>query len=517
MFLSSPTLQIPSTCCDFATRNQVTASIILLVDDADNMLTPRWRSLGALDCLERRDLDSGIVRRVLDYSAQLGEARQAVKQLSNRDSLTGTLNRAGFRAHLERSIERSHRYGARTGLLYIDIDRFTQVNDHYGEGAGDEMICRIASRLLGKLRNTDSIARLGGDEFAVVLEDVSAPADIESVATKMLAAVSAPMALGQQQIAITASIGAACYPGDAGDFTDLVDAARRAMREAKALDGNRLVKFSTEIAFNQTGQATFAAELRTGLREDQFEPYYQPRIDLDSGELRGLEALLRWNHPTRGLLSPADFLPACEEMGLMNIIGHKVIGHACSAVHWLDEHGLEDVEVALNVSFSQLEADGFVEIVGGIIDRSGIDAARLEFELTEANALQDKGLARQRIEKLRDLGIRFSLDDFGTGFSQLSHLTELPISAIKIDAMFLEEAPKNPQHEAICAAIIEIARRLRMEVIAEGAETLEQIEFLRRHGCSQVQGFFFSPAIPLHRLPLFMQRQRWHRQGQLAL
>ena len=187
----------------FAARNQVTASIVLLVDDADNMLTPRWRSLGALDCLERRDLDSNIARRILDYSAQLGEARQTVRQLSNRDPLTGTLNRAGFRAHLERSIERSQRYGARTGLLYIDIDRFTQVNDHYGEGAGDERICRIASRLLGKLRNTDSIARLGGDEFAVVLEDVTAPDDIESIAAKMLSAVSAPMALEQQQVAVS--------------------------------------------------------------------------------------------------------------------------------------------------------------------------------------------------------------------------------------------------------------------------------------------------------------------------
>ncbi len=498
-----------------ADRNEIAIPIILLVDKVSDTMIQHWRGLGAQDYMLRSELDNAMVCRILDYNCELKNTREIIKKLSSHDPLTGALNRAGFRAHLERSIERSQRYGSNTAVLYINIDQFTLINDHCGESAGDEMIRGIADRLLSKLRSTDSIARLGGDEFGIVLEDIDARDDVEAIANKMLGSLAAPMTLEGHQVSVSASIGSACYPADAETFSPLVECARHAMREAKATQGSRLVCYSANIAFNQTGKATLAAELRKALRNNQFEVYYQPRVELETGKMRGLEALLRWNHPERGLLCPKDFIGTCEDMGLLKIIGYQVISQACAALKWLDQNGMDDVEVAVNLSFSQIEEDSFVDIVKGIIERNDIDASRLEFELTEGRVLQRADQIRARMEALCDAGISFSLDDFGTGFSQLSHITDLPISVLKIDASFLREVPQNLQQETVCAMIIEMAKRLDMLVVAEGAETHEQVEFLRHHKCSQVQGFYFSPAIPLERVPRFVQQQRWQRQAKL--
>ena len=232
---------------------------------------------------------------------------------------------------------------------------------------------------------------------------------------------------------------------------------------------------------------------------------------MSTGQLVGLEALLRWNHPERGLIYPGGFLSECEDMGLMKTIGYQVIQHACSALCWLGDQGLHDVDVAVNISFSQIQDDRFVEVVKDIIKRSKADISRLEFELTETTILKSPGAIKARMDELRLLGISFSLDDFGTGFSQLSHLTELPISALKIDQSFVRDVPQNAHQAAVCIMIIEMAQRLDMAVIAEGAETYEQIEFLRDNDCQQVQGFYYSPAIPLQQLPRFVEEQRFKR------
>jgi diguanylate cyclase (GGDEF)-like protein len=499
-----------------AVKNGATAPIVLLVDEANETTFEQLRDLGAQDYLVRGQLQDALVHRVLDYNGQLKQAREALKQLSGRDTLTGALNRVGFRANVERAIERSQRYGFQTAILYINIDQFGAVNDHYGETAGDEMIRAIARRLLSKLRSTDSIARLGGDEFAVVLEDVSSAEDVEFIAGKMLRSISAPMTLGEHSVTVDASIGAALYPQDADEFPPLVECARTAMQEAKTTDGGRLIRYSDSIAFNVAGKAFLAAELRTAVRQNQFELHYQPRVDLESGCVRGVEALLRWNHPERGLLCPGEFITGCEDLGLMKVIGYQVIQHACTALKWLDQQGMNEVDVAVNISFSQIQEDRFVEIVKDIVTRSGADISRLEFELTESAILKDPSAIKARMDELCETGISFSLDDFGTGFSQLSHLTELPISVLKIDAHFLSEVPNNAQQEAVCSMIIEMARRLGMLVIAEGAETHEQVEFLRQHQCPQVQGFYFSPAMPLQQLPRFVSEQRFKGQEQLA-
>ena len=498
-----------------AQKNNATAPIILLLDEVSEKISTQLREYGAQDYLVRGQLQDQLVHRILDYSIQLKEARDQILQLSNRDALTGALNRAGFRAHLERAMDRSERYGFKSALLYINVDQFANVNDNYGEADGDLMIKTISRRLINKMRSTDSIARLGGDEFALVLEDVSSSADVETIAEKMLVSISAPMLLSDQQVSVEASIGAAIFPDDGREFSDLVDNARSAMQQAKSVNGGKFLRYSEQLLFDVAGGNSLAAELRTAVRKNQFELHYQPRIDLNDGQLVGLEALLRWNHPERGLLCPGEFLSACEDMGLMKTIGYQVIQHACSALIWLAEQGMRHVDVAVNISFSQIQDNRFLEIVKDIVTRSGADASRLEFELTESTILKSPGAIKERMEELRSLGISFSLDDFGTGFSQLSHLTELPISALKIDACFVRDLPRNAHQEAVCTMIIEMAHRLGMLVVAEGAETHEQIEFLRSNNCQQVQGFYYSPAIPLQQLPRFVQEQRFKRRERL--
>ncbi len=498
-----------------ASKHESAPPIILLVDEEEPALIEQLRELGARDYLVRGHLYDELVHRVLDYSIALKQANDKILQLSNRDPLTGALNRVGFRAHLERAMGRSERYGFNTALLYINIDQFANINDHYGEADGDIMIKSISRRLINKMRSSDSIARLGGDEFAVVLEDVNSIVDVEQIGAKMLKSISTPMILSDQQVAVEASIGAAVYPEDGKDFSDIVEHARGAMQQAKSVGGGHFIRYSEKLTFDIAGNNSLAAELRTAVRKNQFELHYQPRIDLASGHLVGLEALLRWNHPERGLVAPGEFLAACEDMGLMKTIGYQVIQHACNAQVWLNDQRLPNVDVAVNISFSQIQDDRFVDIVKDIINRSGADATRIELELTESTILKSPGGIKARMDELRELGLSFSLDDFGTGFSQLTHLTELPISALKIDACFVRDLPHNEHQEAVCTMIIEMGRRLGMLVVAEGAETYEQIEFLREHNCQQVQGFYYSPAIPLQQLPRFVQDLRQKRHGRL--
>jgi diguanylate cyclase (GGDEF)-like protein len=498
-----------------ARKHEASVPLIMLVDTADELTLQQLREQGAQDYLIRGQLQDALVHRILDYSTQLKRAREKIQQLSHRDPLTGALNRAGFRAHLERALDRSERYGFRTALLYIDIDQFSNINDHYGEAEGDLMIKSLSHRLINKLRSTDSIARLGADEFAVVLEDVSSSLDVSLIAGKMLDSISTPMILSDQQVSVQASIGAALYPEDGHELSELVDCARGAMQQAKSVNGGKYIRYSDQLTFDVAGNSSLAAELRTAVRRNQFELHYQPRVELATGQLVGLEALLRWNHPERGMITPGEFLSECEDMGLLKTIGYQVIQHSCSALAWLEQQGLNQVDVAVNISFSQIQDDRFTEIVKDIIRRSGANASRLEFELTESTILKNPETINARMNELRLLGISFSLDDFGTGFSQLSHLTELPISALKIDACFIRDLPHNTHQEAVCSMIIGMARRLGMMVVAEGAETHEQVEFLKEQQCEQVQGFYFSPAIPLQQLPRFVREQRSYQRQPL--
>jgi len=495
-----------------AQKNDVTVPIIVILNEASETTIARLRNFGARDYLIRGNIQDDLLHRILDYSIELGQAHRKIQSLTNRDALTGALNCTGFRAHVERAIERSDRYQFKTALLCINIDHFSQINDQYGEGAGDQAIQIMYKRLANKKRNTDSVARLGGDEFAIVLEDVSDESNVKMIAEKMMAAMAEPIRLNDQQVSIEVSIGASLYPDDGTRFEDLVEAARTAMMQAKSVPGNKYFGYTDQISFGSSSSSfNLAADLRLAVRHDQFELHYQPRIDLSTGNVVGLEALLRWSHPQRGYIKPDDFLPQCESMGLMKNLGQRVIEKACAAINWLDEQKLADIDVAVNVSFSQFQDERFGDMVQDTVRRSGIDPRRLEFELTESSVLKSPLEAKQRMEELKSHGHSFSLDDFGTGFSQLSHMTELPISALKIDRSFVEDVPANKHQQAVCMMIIDMAQRLGLVVIAEGAESQEQVDFLAGARCHQVQGFFYSPAIPLSQVPRFIEEQRFKK------
>lgn len=491
-----------------AQRHGVNTPIVLLLSEASESTRRRYRELGAKDFLVRGQLHDEFLHRILDYSIELGEAKDQILSLSNHDPLTGALNRSGLRAHVERAIERSQRYHFKTGLLYFDIDKFTQINDQYGEGAGDQAIKAVHGRLSSQTRSTDSIARVGADQFALCLEDVRDEQNLKALADKMVNAIREPIGVNGQQIAVEVSAGGAICPDHGSTFEDLFEAARSSMDQAKSVSGNKFFFYNDRLSFgDHNGSDNIAAELRQAMRRDEFELYFQPRIDLRDQQVAGLEALVRWNHPVRGLLTPDEFLPHCEHMGMMRRLGYRVTEKACEAIRWLDENGLSHIDIAVNVSFSQFQDEQFPEIVKCIVSRSEIQPHRLEFELTESTVLKCPSETRLRMNELKARGHSFSLDDFGTGFSQLSHMTDLPISALKIDRSFIREVTNNRHQQAVCMMIIDMARRLDLLVVAEGAEVQEQVDFLSSIACQQVQGYYFSPAVPLNNIPDFVAEQ----------
>ncbi len=492
-----------------AQKQGVFTPIILLLSEASESTRRRYKDLGARDFLQRGNLHDDLLHRILDYSIELGQAHQQIRSLSNHDPLTGALNRSGLRAHVERAIERSQRYHFKTAVLNLDIDDFTDINSEYGEGAADQAIKIVYTRLKNAQRKTDSVARVGPDQFVICLEDVRDEARLRAIADKLMALVREPIAVNEQQFRLALSAGGALCPDHGSSFEDLMEAARSSMLQAKSVEGgNRCFIYRDQLSFGlQDDPSGLAWELRQAMRRDEFELYYQPRIDLRTEQVVGLEALIRWNHPTRGLIPPDEFLPACESMGLMRRLGYRVTEKACEAIRWLDQRGLQAIDIAVNVSFSQFQDAQFAEIVKCIVSRSGINPSRLEFELTESTVLKCPKETRLRMDELKANGHSFSLDDFGTGFSQLSHMTDLPISALKIDRTFIRDVSVNAHQQAVCMMIIDMAKRLDLLVVAEGAEGRDQIDFLNSVRCQQVQGFYFSPAIPLNEVPGYVASQ----------
>lgn len=493
-----------------AAKNAIPTPILVLLDHPTPSLIEKIKGFGAMDYLIRGQIHDDLLHRIIDYSIELKSAKHKIALLSNQDTLTGALNRTGFRAHISRAVERSERNRVKAALLYIDIDGFTTINEQYGEAAGDHVVQVVSKRLAAKKRNTDSVARIGPDQFAVVLEDVQGDENVEMIARKMLSAVSEMITVGDQQITVTASIGASICPDHGTQYEDLFDCAEKAMVQAKSVPGSTVFVYADKLQMNPASQTSLAVDLRHALRRRQFVLHYQPQIELQNHTVAGLEALIRWDHPERGMIRPDEFLPLAEDMGLMQGIGYWVIEEAAQAANWLFSEGLEEIEIAVNISFNQFRDERFTEVVREIISKTGVDAKHLEFELTETSVLRNPKEAKQVMDELRELGIRFSLDDFGTGYSQLSHISDLPISALKIDKSFVSELPGNKGQAGICMALMAFARELDLTVVAEGAETLEQVQFLTTHLCHQVQGYFYSPALPLDSVPRFIQEQMVH-------
>ena len=457
-----------------------------------------------------------IVRDIRDRQA----AQARIHHLAHHDALTGLPNRMSFMEQLQQHMVAAEAEGTRLALLCIDLDHFKRVNDSLGHLVGDTLLRTVAARILASLRATDVVARFGGDEFMVLLHGGPSREqqrdDVDEVARKLLAAIEVPVNAEGRPISVTPSIGVAFFPGDAGTPDELIKNADSAMYLAKSKGRANHQFFDRGIADSAYAALVLEGQLAHALERGEFELYFQPQLRLRDGVLVSCEALLRWNHPERGLLLPDQFIPVAERQRLMLAIGQWALTEAARcALRW-DAQGLAVAPVAVNLSTVQFQSVGFVEAVAQVLADDG-DAARaarlIELELTERMLMDDIGEVKHRLLRLKAMGLGISVDDFGTGYSSLGHLKELPIDKIKIDRSFVHDLPDNRDSAAITRAIVQLGLSLGMTVTAEGVETEAQRAFLLRQGCDQVQGLLIGPPMPLAAFEDWVRERRAAERG----
>ncbi len=422
------------------------------------------------------------------------EARIAF--LAQHDPLTGLPNRALLHDRLDQTLAHAHRHGTRIALMFLDLDRFKTINDSLGHMMGDRLLQGVAQRLISCIRETDTVSRQGGDEFLIVLTDVEVPDDAARVAEKILDLLHPPFDIDGQQLGTSFSIGIALYPEDGDSVEVLMKNADTAMYHAKESGRNTYRFFDEVMNVNALERLHLENGLRKALENDEFQLYYQPQVELASGRIIGTEALLRWFSGVMGGVSPARFIPLAEECGLIVPIGEWVLQAACRQARAWQDAGLPPVPVAVNLSALQFRRSDIVATVAQALCNSRLDGRWLELELTESLLMQSGPDVAATLERLKALGVRLSIDDFGTGYSSLAYLKRFPVDQLKIDQSFVRDVTGNPDDAAIVRAIIQLGQSLRLEVIAEGTETPEQMDFLRREGCSAAQGYLFSPPLP---------------------
>lgn len=430
---------------------------------------------------------------------------ERIHHLAHYDPLTDLPNRSLFEDRLRHSLERAHRHQKQVALLFIDVDNFKNINDSFGHQVGDQFLQSVAERLTGCLRREDTVARLGGDEFAVILEDTRNAQDAVIVAQKIFKALSEPFGLQGQEVFATASMGIALYPQDADNPVDLAKSADTAMYRAKEQGKNIYQFYTAEMITQALKRLAMEASLRRALEREEFLLHYQPQVDLKTGQIIGTEALIRWQHPELGMISPAEFIPLAEETGLIVPLGQWVLRTACAQNQKWQAAGFPPLRMAVNISGRQLKEETFPEMVMQVLQETGLHPSYLELEITESILMESVDSAVERLSQLKSLGVNISIDDFGTGYSSMSYLKRFPIDKLKIDSSFVRDVPHDPDDVAINAAIIAMAHHLRLAVIAEGTATAEQLTFLREKNCDQIQGFFFSRPIPAEEFTQLLQ------------
>ena len=419
-----------------------------------------------------------------------------MSHLAQHDMLTNLPNRVLLMDRLGQSIEASHRNGTRLAVLFLDFDGFKHINDSLGHAIGDKLLQSIASRLLGCIRTSDTVSRQGGDEFVIILTEIAHARDAGFKAKKILESLTAPHEVDQYRLSITASIGITTYPDDGHDSDILIKNADLAMYKAKEKGPNNFQFFEHAMNVRAMERQSIEASLHRALERNEFLLHYQPKVDLKTEEITGVEALLRWPHPERGLLCPRQFISVAEDCGLMLPIGRWVLREACRQAKAWQKAGLRPINMAVNVSSIEFRNDDFLEGVTTILADTGLQPRYLEFELTESVLMRYADFTVQALQKLKAMGVRLAIDDFGTGYSSLSYLRQFPIDTLKVDQSFTQEIAANTGDATIITAVINMSRGLKHRVIAEGVETFSQLEFLQAHGCDEGQGFYFSRPVP---------------------
>lgn len=462
---------------------------------------------GGIDYVTKPYRSAEITARVHAH-LQMKRARDRLGFQAGHDALTGLPNRHLLTDRLQQAISFAERYGGQLGVAYIDLDKFKTVNDRLGHEAGDQVLVEAACRLQGCVREADTIARIGGDEFVIVFYDQNCENVATSAMQRILDCMSEPIVVDGYSIVPGCSIGFACFPQDGRDVDALLKNADTAMYRAKELGRNNYQFYTTELNHRVSSRMELEKSLCAALERGEFELHYQPRIELRSGRLAGLEALIRWQHPELGLLPPMHFIPAAEEAGLNGRIGDWVVRAACTQHKVWEQAGLSQVPIAINVSASQFFSPGFAQSISTALRDTGVAAGSLELDLKESLLMQDPTETIRILRELKVIGIGLSIDDFGTGFSNLSYLKRFPVDRIKLDPSFISEIHNHPDDLAIADAIIGMAHRLRLKVAAEGAESGSQIALLAARGCDEMQGDYFSPALPADMCAALLQEKR---------
>lgn len=442
------------------------------------------------------DTEEEVCKQLSEMRVDIHKKAKKLHNMAMYDSLTKLPNRRSFMQFMQNAFEGGLFTSEPFSLLFIDLDNFKRINDSLGHNAGDELLTIVAQRLKSCIRRTDIIARLGGDEFCIILEDMAHRDDYSIVAENVLQTLRQPIVLQRNEVIISASIGIVSAPKDGSNSQELLQNADIAMYEAKALGRNKYLHFDRSMTENVTTRFSTESELRSALKRNEFVLYYQPQINLQTGKLFGFEALIRWQHPDKGLLFPDNFIDILEETGLIVEVGEWVANEACRQVReWLNK-GLPPTRVAINLSPRQLQQENLAEQLHQSLELHRLDTDFIELEVTESMIMEDMEFAKQQLSRLRAMGFSIAIDDFGTGHSSLSYLNSLPLDILKIDRSFVHDLNINDDDQEIVSAIIAMAHKLKLKVIAEGVETEQHRDFLLKNYCDYSQGYLYSPPVP---------------------
>ncbi|MCG7913179.1 MAG: EAL domain-containing protein [Candidatus Thiodiazotropha weberae] len=454
---------------------------------------PVWMTISCV-----RDQRGEALHYVMVFSdiTSLKQTQSQLEHLAHHDSLTNLPNRLLFEDRLEHALAQAKRQKRQLAVLFLDLDRFKNINDSLGHAMGDELLKEVAKRLQNILRDDDTAARLGGDEFTVLVENLEDPSQAAVVAAKIQDKFKAPFKIAGRELHVTASIGISIFPEDGRDVADLTKNADAAMYQAKEQGRNNYRYYTSELTRSAFERLLLETELRSALKEDQLLLYYQPQISLKNGEMTGAEALLRWHHPRLGIIPPARFIPLAEESGLIHEIGNWVLNEACQQTRYLYKQGIFQGRMAINLSVRQIMQTDLILRFEQIIAESGCPPDMLQFEVTEGIFMGQMKNSVPVLDVFKKLGVSIAIDDFGTGYSSLSYLKQLPIDKLKIDRSFIRDMPHDSDAVAITQAIISLGKNLGLRITAEGIETMAQQSLLQKMGCQEGQGYLYSPPVP---------------------
>ncbi|WP_126454248.1 EAL domain-containing protein [Sulfuriflexus mobilis] len=430
-----------------------------------------------------------------DITEQM-QTRERLHHLSHHDTLTGLPNRALFMDRLRQAILRARWNGRVVAVLFIDLDRFKNINETLGLDCGDRVLQTVAKRLNEGVRDGDTVARLGDDEFAVILEDIHQKEDIPVVVDKIIKPLSQAHVFDAHELFITTSIGISLYPNDGNDAQTLIQNADVAIHHAKENGNNNYSFYESEMNAQSLYRLNMESSLRKALEREEFILHYQPQVDVATGKIICFEALIRWQHPELGMVSPVEFIPLLEETGMINQVGRWVLHTACHTCRAWHDRGFTDIKIAVNISPVQFNDGDISSIVAEALAETGLDARFLEVELTESTIMRSPEKTVSIFSELKNMGVGLAIDDFGTGYSSLSYLQKFSIDILKIDRSFVKDVSKNNGDASIVSAIVSMAHSLKLKVVAEGVEDTQQLEFLEAKGCEMIQGFLFSKAVP---------------------